>query len=90
MNVIERIEMGFQQVAPDQANWVTNRLQENGPWTKKETLRDKVNCLLRFHLANSYQNTLDVRGYLTDKDDDDTWAEAVTTKVVPVITQYCC
>lgn len=84
MSIIAKLETGLTP------NWLREQLEQNGPWYNKTNERDKVNCLLRFHLSTANTPNKDVRGYLTDVDEEDVWLEAVTQKVIPVVAQHCC
>lgn len=84
MSIIANLETGLT------GNWLSKQLEQSGPWSKKTSERDKVNTLLRFHLANSSVVTTDVRGYLTSVDEDEVWLETVKQKVIPIVAQHCC
>ena len=89
MSLIEKVNMGLTQQSANHAGWVTTKLNEHGPWNNKTNDREKLNSVLRFHLANSYENTIDVRGYLTSVDNEEIWLDSLNNKVLPLVAKLC-
>lgn len=64
--------------------WVEDKLKQIGPfpWNNKDTMQEKVNSLLRYHLTCLPYDTYHVRTYLEDSDPVDVWARGIRDYVV--------
>jgi hypothetical protein len=85
----EQIKRGVSQSSVDVADWIVQKLAEEGPWHKKPTEKETVNCLMRYHLGNSNEDTSEVCQYLNDEDSDEAWVQSIVNKVAPVVIKNC-
>lgn len=70
-------------------DWLDSKLTEDGPWQNRNTEKETLNCLMRYHLNNSDVDNSEVCQYLNNDDDDEAWVESVATHVAPAVMQTC-
>lgn len=85
----ERIRTGVSQTSMDVCDWIESELEQEGPWHKKPTEKETLNCLMRYHLGNATEDTTDICQYLNDNDDDDAWVQSIVNNVAPVVMKMC-
>ena len=85
----EQIKLGVSQTSIDVCDWIEVKLAEEGPWHKKPTEKETLNCLMRYHLGNTDEDTSEVCQYLNDNDDDEAWVQSIVNKVAPVVMKVC-
>ena len=85
----EKIKQEVSQTSTDVCDWLDQKLAEDGPWHTKATEKETLNCLMRYHLNTSGQDTTEICQYLNNDDEDDAWVNSVTTHVVPVVMRMC-
>lgn len=64
--------------------WLEVQLNKDGPWSIKNTIKEKVNCFLNLYLSGDV-TALDLRGFLSDNDDDEVWVNSLTQIILPYI-----
>lgn len=64
--------------------WLNVELSKDGPWSIKNTIKEKVNCFLNLYLAGD-NNALDLRAYLCNHDEDEVWINSIRQIVLPYI-----
>ncbi len=65
--------------------WLIERLNTQGPWHLKSSLKDKINCLLHFILSGGSAEALHIREYLCSEDSDYIWVNSMENVVLPYI-----
>lgn len=66
-------------------DWLVNNIETPGPWQLKNSLKEKINCLLHYHLAGCSAEALHVREYLCNSDPDTVWLKSLNNIVLPYI-----
>lgn len=85
----KKIKQEVAQTSADVCDWIDQKLAEDGPWHTKSTEKETLNCLMRYHLSTSDQDTTEVCQYLNNDDEDDAWVSSITTHVVPAVMRMC-
>lgn len=85
----KQIKAEQSQTSKDVCDWIELKLTEDGPWHRKQTEKETLNCLLRYHLGTTDEDTSDVCQYLNNDDEDDAWVDSITTRVAPVVMRVC-
>ena len=85
----EQIKKEVSQTTHDVCEWIEQQLKEDGPWHTKTTEKETLNCLMRYHLGNSTEDTSEVCQYLNNDDADDAWVASIATHVAPVVMKMC-
>lgn len=62
-------------------------MKEDGPWSSKPTEQEKVNCFLNFKLSGKGEEAIDLRGYLSNDDEETLWIESLKNHVLPFIAE---
>lgn len=69
-------------------NWIEQELRAPGPWQHKTNIKEQINCLLQLKLSCQSPDTIDIRGYLCNHDDDAVWLDSMQRQVLPFIVNY--
>ena len=85
----EKIKQEVSQTSLDVCKWIDEKLTEEGPWHTKTTEKETLNCLMRYHLNSSGEDTSDVCQYLNNEDEDDAWVNSIATHVAPAVMRMC-
>ena len=84
-----KIKTEVSQTSKDVCDWIDEKLIEDGPWHSKTTEKETLNCLMRYHLSTTGEDTTDICEYLNNDDEDDAWVSSITNHVAPAVMRMC-